>query len=95
MSDSLIRELEEEITLDGSVKSAEPIGYINYEGDSVSQVHIGVLYLIDTNASTATGSEEVVNEGFYTKEEIQGMLDDPELVIEEWTRIVFSHIFSK
>jgi len=93
LTDSLIRELEEEITLNGSVTSAQPIGYINYEGDEVSQVHIGVLYLIETDATTAIGSEEVVNEGFYSKEEILKKLNNPELVVEEWTRIVFDHIF--
>lgn len=62
LADSLIRELEEEITLHGNILSVNPIGYINSEKDEVSKVHIGVLYVIDTDSKTAEGSEEVVNE---------------------------------
>lgn len=62
LADSLLRELEEEITLHGKILSVNPIGYINSEKDEVSKVHIGVLYVIDTDSKTAEGSEEVVNE---------------------------------
>ena len=49
-----MRELEEEITLDGKVLGMEPVGYINSQKDEVSTVHIGVLYLITTDATSAT-----------------------------------------
>jgi predicted NUDIX family phosphoesterase len=53
LSTSLIRELEEEITLHGKILSVDPIGYINSEKDEVSKVHIGVLYVITTDSLTA------------------------------------------
>lgn len=92
LADSLRRELEEEITLHGNILSIDPIGYINSEINEVSKVHVGVLYIITTDSKTAEGSEEVVNEGFYSPEELQKMLADPELVWEEWTRIALRAI---
>jgi predicted NUDIX family phosphoesterase len=87
LADSLIRELEEEITLHGKILSVDPIGYINSEKDEVSKVHIGVLYVITTDSLTAEGSEEVVNEGFYTPDELHEMMQNPDTVWEEWTKI--------
>ncbi len=87
LADSLRRELEEEITLHGKIISIDPIGYINSEKDEVSRVHIGVLYVITTDSLTAAGSEEVVNEGFYSPDELHEMMKNPDTVWEEWTRI--------
>lgn len=39
-TDSLMRELKEEITLGGNVIDMQPIGYINSKKDEVSLVHI-------------------------------------------------------
>jgi len=94
LADSLRRELEEEITLHGIILSIDPIGYINSEKDEVSKVHIGVLYIIETDSLTATGSEEVVNEGFYTPEELHEMMKNPDTVWEEWTKIALGAIQS-
>lgn len=94
LTDSLLRELEEEVTLDGNILSVEPIGYINSLKDEVSEVHIGILYVITTDAQMITGSEEVVNEKFYPLSQIQDIIDDPEKEVEEWTRIVINHICS-
>lgn len=88
LTDSLLRELEEEVTLDGKILSVEPIGYINSMKDEVSEVHIGILYVITTDSENITGSEEVVNERFYPLSDIQNIIDDPEKEVEEWTRIV-------
>lgn len=92
LADSLIRELEEEITLHGKILSVNPIGYINSEKDEVSKVHIGVLYVIETDSLTATGSEEVVNEGFYSPEELHEMMKNPDTIWEEWTKIALKAI---
>ncbi|MCB9806541.1 NUDIX domain-containing protein [Candidatus Peribacteria bacterium] len=92
LADSLIRELEEEITLHGKILSVNPIGYINSEKDEVSKVHIGVLYVIDTDSKTAEGSEEVVNEGFYTPEELHEMMQNPDTIWEEWTKIALKAV---
>ena len=92
LADSLIRELEEEITLHGDILSVNPIGYINSEKDEVSKVHIGVLYVIDTNSKTAEGSEEVVNEWFYTPEELHEMMQNPDTIWEEWTKIALKAV---
>ncbi len=92
LADSLRRELEEEITLHGNILSINPIGYINSEKDEVSKVHIGVLYIIETNSLTAEWSEEVVNEGFYSPEELHEMMQNPDTIWEEWTRIALKAI---
>ena len=92
LADSLIRELEEEITLHGNILSVNPIGYINSEKDDVSKVHIGVLYVIDTDSKTAEGSEEVVNEWFYTPEELHEMMKNPDTIWEEWTKIALKAV---
>ena len=92
LRDSLLRELEEEITLHWKILTVEPLGYLNSEKDEVSKVHIGVLYVITTDSLTATGSEEVVNEGFYSPEEFQSMLENPEQVWEEWAKIALKEL---
>ena len=92
LADSLIRELEEEITLHGKILSVNPIGYINSEKDEVSKVHIGVLYVIDTDSKTAEGSEEVVNEWFYTPEVLHEMMKNPDTIWEEWTKIALKAV---
>ena len=89
---SLIRELEEEITLHRKILTVDPIGYINSEKDEVSKVHIGVLYVITTDSPSATGSEEVVNEGFYTPEELHEMMKNPDTIWEEWTKIALKAV---
>jgi hypothetical protein len=50
--------------------------------------------VITTDSKTAEGSEEVVNEGFYTSDELREMMANPETTWEEWTRIALRAIQS-
>lgn len=54
-----------------------------------------MLYLITTDATSVTGSDEVVNEGFYSLAQAAEILDDPEKTVEEWTRIVLDYLMSQ
>jgi len=52
ISDSLVREIEEELNIaEKDVKSVEAIWYINNETDEVSQVHIWVAYIVRVHTS--------------------------------------------
>ncbi len=48
---SMLREIKEEVKINGSIKSVTPLGYINDDSDEVGKVHFGVLFLVDTDAT--------------------------------------------
>jgi len=53
LDESLIREVEEEIDLKGSITGVEYVGLINSSENDVSKVHLGILYIISTDAKKA------------------------------------------
>ena len=84
---SVIRELDEEVSLDGEMKSVEVLGYINDDSDSVGRVHFGVLYMIKVEGSVESGDGEITNEGFRTVDELREIIEDDSFTVEEWSKI--------
>lgn len=87
IKESVRRELDEEIFLDGEIESAEVLGYINDDSDSVGRVHFGVLYMIKVKGSVEAGDGEITNEGFRTIDELKEIIGDENFTVEEWSKI--------
>ena len=86
--ESLAREILEEVELSGGLSGIKPLGYINYDNNSVSKVHFGILYVIETDSSEVRPKDIEVGEGrLLSIEEIEGILSKTNVVVEEWSKI--------
>jgi len=84
---SMLRELEEEIKVEGSVDS-RAFGYINDDATEVGKVHFGILYIVETNSKIMeSNSLEITSGRMRMIEEIEKICSSPELIVEEWSRI--------
>ncbi|NVP17649.1 NUDIX domain-containing protein [Candidatus Gracilibacteria bacterium] len=94
ISESLIREVEEELNIkENDILSVEAIGYINNETDEVSKVHIGVAYIIKIhNSNFELLDGELDNGEFLSIEKLQEMIDSGKYDVEAWTKIVFEPV---
>ncbi|MBN1561792.1 NUDIX domain-containing protein [candidate division KSB1 bacterium] len=83
---SLLREVEEEVELDGF---DEPLllGYINDDQTEVGLVHFGLLYLIKTGSKVKARDKEISWGGFMSYDQLEEicMLDDKN--VESWSEI--------
>ena len=94
ISDSLVREIEEELNIkpDG-IKSIKSIWYINNESDEVSQVHIWIAYLVEVkNSNFELLDWELDNWEFVSLEKLEEMLASWKYNIEPWSTILFEPI---
>ncbi len=84
---SMIREMSEEVELvGGSFGRVLPLGYIN-DNDALGRVHFGLLYLVETDAEEIRPKSEASVARFHTFEELEGILSNPDFVVESWSRI--------
>jgi len=91
LTDGLAREIEEEIAIsEKDIKSIEAIGYINDETSEVSQVHLGVAYIVrvhNTNVELLDG--ELENGEFIEMSELESMISSWDYDVEAWSQILF------
>lgn len=83
---SLVRELGEEFDISGNVKDPRVLGYIYHDFD-VHQVHFGILYLIETDATQVLprdGEAMIVQPK--TIQELEAMCNSPDCDVEEWSK---------
>ena len=59
---SVLRELQEEVNIPGSVRLSV-LGYINHETDAVGQVHFCVLYVAETDAENVSPRDSEMQHG--------------------------------
>ena len=84
---SMLRELEEEVKIDGSIDS-RVLGYINDDETAVGKVHFGILYLIETDAASIVANDaEIATGGFAGPDRIQEILSSPDCEVESWSEI--------
>lgn len=87
---SVLRELEEEIGMDGSI-NLKVLGYINNDTDEVGKVHFGVLYIVETDSRIVRPKDPEIDNGkLRTIEELEEICSSPEFTVEEWSRISFN-----
>lgn len=94
ISDSLIREIEEELNIKPeNVISSEAIWYINDDRDEVWSVHIWVAYLVRiSNNNFDLLDWELDNWEFVTLSTLEGMILSWNYDVESWSQILFEPI---
>lgn len=86
---SMNRELTEEVDGLGDYKF-KVLGYINDENNSVGQVHIGVLYIIETDSENIIPRDSEIEHGsFKSIGELEKICNDSNMEVESWSRIAF------
>ncbi len=89
---SMLRELEEEVTIMGS-KKPRVLGYVNNDEDEVGKVHIGVLYLVETDAREVLPKDKEMAEGRMMElSELEEILESPDCVVEGWSKIAYGAV---
>ncbi len=87
LSDSLLREISEEISLP-SVTRTRVLGYINDDLTEVGKVHFGVLYLIETDSEEVKPNSSEISVGeLKSISELEEILSNPNAVVEEWSKM--------
>ena len=94
LRDSLIREVEEEIWVkESDIKKITLIGYINYEENEVSRVHLGIWYVIQISESEIIMDDGELADGeFKTLEEYKEMIASGKYDIEPWSLMLVPFI---
>lgn len=94
LSDSLIREIEEELNIKPKdIISSEAIWYINNETDEVSKVHIWIAYIVKvSNSNFELLDWELDNWEFVTLSTLEWMFDSGNYDVEPWSKIVFDSV---
>src|SRR3989344_2036569 len=88
LRESMLREIEEEIDINGEImKEIKILGYINEEIDSVSQVHFGILYLIEVNGTVSPKDSEIARGEMVSLEEVERICSSAEHNVEGWSKI--------
>lgn len=92
---SLDRELAQEVKISEEITGIHKLGFIN-DTNAVGQVHFGVLYLVETDAtSVLPGKDKEMATGrLHTIEELENILETArraptECVVEGWSKIAF------
>jgi len=89
LEDSLLREVEEEVGMNGTIKGTKFVGLINSDATEVDDVHIGVLYIIETDATEAKPKDgEIAFWNFVKKKDILKAVREDNGELEEWSRII-------
>lgn len=87
--ESMMREFMEEVDM-VNYPSPKVIGFINSELTEVDRMHIAIVAIADTTESVGKReNEEVVEEKFYSIDEIESIIKDDSIQIETWTKVAW------
>jgi len=90
---SLLREIPEEIRMNGRIKSIELLGGINDDLDSVGKDHFGLLMKVFTTSHSISPDGQEITTGYsMNPEEIRNLFQQEKNNVENWTQICFPHI---
>jgi predicted NUDIX family phosphoesterase len=104
LDSTLKREIEEEVKLEnGALGHSRLLGCVNDDNNSVGEVHLGFLYLMETNSTEIRPRDKEIERGsFMTIPELENLIrahDAREGVeVESWSRIALNPLkqyFSK
>ena len=88
--ENLMREINEEIHLQGPIKPYL-LGYINEDQTDVGRVHFGVLYIMRTSSTTISPKDPEIHDGkFMTLAEAEETLANPSVCVESWSQIALA-----
>jgi predicted NUDIX family phosphoesterase len=84
---TMLIELNEEVKINGMIRP-KLSGYINDDSNNVGKVHLGLLYLIETDTTNVCPIHEEISQGsMKSLDEIQELLKNPDFEVENWSKI--------
>ena len=87
---SMLRELNEEININGTI-NPKILGYINNDENLVGQVHFGILYIIETDSEHITPNDGEIKHGnFRTIQELKQICAEQD--VEGWSIIALTQL---
>ncbi len=91
--ESMLRELVEEVDGLEPCLSEKVLGYINYDGDEVSKVHFGILYMLPTFSENIKPKDPEIKEGgLKSLEEVEDLFNSEKFIVEAWSKIALDKI---
>ncbi len=90
LTESRLRELKEEVVIEGNIKNIYPLGYINDDNDEVGKVHFGILYLIEIDGSARAGCEEMKKAEMVSVSTLESLCKSDGVIVESWSEIALS-----
>lgn len=86
LNESMLRELNEEVEIRGSINSSL-FGYLNYDTDDVGKVHFGIVYLIETDANIVRPKDPEIDNGEFRKiSDLELICNNTEYNVEDWSK---------
>lgn len=87
----LIKELTEEVHVDGPLDDLEFIGLINDLSTDVSRAHLGLLYILHTGRDVSVRETEKMTGEWIDVNELSALTD----AMESWSKIVFDQYVAR
>lgn len=85
--ESRLRELSEEIEIDGKILNVSPLGYVNDDSDSVGTVHFAILYLIEIDGTAKQNDKEIAQSGMFSISDLEEKCSSSGVEVENWSKI--------
>ena len=87
ISISMLRELEEEVSIGSTVKS-KVLGYVNDDFDDVGSFHFGILYIFETTSKDVKPKDPEIDNGKLRNiKELEDICLNPYFRVEGWSKI--------
>lgn len=88
----LLREIEEEVNIKGS-KNIKLLGYINHTLVEVDKYHLGLLYLVETDATEVSLNEPEIEFGkLMSVSEFENIFNTEGATLESWGKIALEPV---
>ncbi|MDP2628287.1 MAG: NUDIX domain-containing protein [Nanoarchaeota archaeon] len=85
--ESRLRELTEEIIIEGETLGMRNLGYINDDTNDVGKVHFGILYLVEIKGYAKPKDNEMGSGHMISLRELEEICNSQECDVETWSRI--------
>lgn len=91
LRDSMVREVEEELQIKHTdIISIAPLGYINFDSDDVSEVHIWAGYIVKVKHNNILLLDGELASWEYMKiSQLEELISSWECDLESWSKILF------
>ena len=87
LRESMLREIKEEIYIQGELKQPKVLGYINDDSNNVGQVHFGIMYLMQIQGEVKPKDSEISQGKLMTMNELENICSNPDYEVENWSKI--------
>jgi len=87
LRESRLREVGEEIFIDGKIIGTNVLGYINDDSNDVSKVHFGILYLVEIDGAARKRDDEMEIGEMMSLTELESLLKNEKVIVENWSKI--------